>query len=106
MTGQSGCPLVSSDELIGNIVQVTAYDLRLRADPRRSLPTRLISAALQPAATAPRVSHVWEATRQSWEGSTPSSLSTICLDRVPAVAQPFLIGPLPFCEISAVICSG
>src|SRR6187455_982363 len=34
MTGQLGCPLVSSDELIGNIVQVTAYDLRLRADPQ------------------------------------------------------------------------
>jgi len=35
MTGQSGCPLVSSDEFIGNIVQVTAYDLRLRADPQK-----------------------------------------------------------------------
>src|SRR6478609_8156752 len=35
MTGKSGCPLVSSDELIGNIVQVTAYDLRLRADPQK-----------------------------------------------------------------------
>ena len=35
MTSQSGCPLVSSDELIGNVVQVTAYDLRLRADPQK-----------------------------------------------------------------------
>ena len=26
---------MSSDELIGNIVQVTAYDLRLRADPQK-----------------------------------------------------------------------
>ena len=42
MTGQLGCSLVSSDELIGNIVQVTAYDLRLRADPQET--TRLISA--------------------------------------------------------------
>ena len=33
-TGQSGCPLVSSDELIGNVVQVIAYYLRLRADPQ------------------------------------------------------------------------
>jgi hypothetical protein len=29
-----GLSFVSSDELIGNVVQVIAYDLRLRADPQ------------------------------------------------------------------------
>src|SRR5271154_164255 len=44
--------------------------------PSTSLPTRLISAPCQPAATAPRVSQVWQAMRQSCEGLTPSSFST------------------------------
>ena len=35
MTGKLDCPLVSSDELIGNVVQVTAYYLGLRADPQK-----------------------------------------------------------------------
>ena len=75
-TGQSGCPLVSSDELIGNVVQVTAYDPRLRADLQEIIADALDQRSLQPAATAPRVSHVWQATRHSCEGSTPSSFST------------------------------
>src|SRR4029450_1677476 len=34
MPGKLGQRLVSSDELIGNVVQVIAHDLRLRADPQ------------------------------------------------------------------------
>src|SRR5262249_4478690 len=67
-----GPPLVSSDELIGNVVQVIAYYLRLRADTKNIVADTPDQRSPQPAATAPRVSHVWQATIQSWEGSTPS----------------------------------
>lgn len=43
------------------------------------MPTRLISAASQPAATAPRMSQVWQATRQSREGSTPEFLLDVAV---------------------------
>ena len=68
---------VPGDELIGDVIEVVADDVRLRADPKTSLPARLISAASQPAATAPSVSQVWQATRHSREGSTPSSLLSL-----------------------------
>jgi hypothetical protein len=44
------CP---RDELIGDVVQVVADNVRLRANPQTSLPARVINAASQPAATAP-----------------------------------------------------
>ena len=66
---------MSGDELIGHIIQVIADDLWLRADPKTSLPTRLISAAFQPAATAKRVPCMAR-DETGCEGSTASSLST------------------------------
>jgi hypothetical protein len=60
-----GSLLALRDQLIGNIVQVCTDDLRLRPTPKTSLPIRLIRAAFQPAAAAPRVSHVWQAISQS-----------------------------------------
>ena len=46
--------VLRAQSLIGDVVQVCTDDLRLRADSRTSLPTRLIKAAFQPAATAPK----------------------------------------------------
>src|SRR6185436_13058080 len=58
-TGQSGCPLVSSDELIGDVVQVTAHYLRLRPDPKKivadTLDQRCLPACGDGAQGVPRV---------------------------------------------------
>jgi hypothetical protein len=54
--------------LIGHVVEVVPTICGWGPTPRTSLPTRLISAAFQPAATAPRVSHVWQATKAELRG--------------------------------------
>ena len=75
-TGQSGCPLVSSDELIGNVVQVTAYDPRLRADLQEiiadALDQRSPPACRDGAEGVPRVA----GDKAQLRGLTPSSFST------------------------------
>ena len=67
---------MSGDELIGNVIQVVADDLRLRADFQQIITNTLDQRSFQPAATAPSVSQVWQAIMQSSEGLTPSSFST------------------------------
>jgi hypothetical protein len=46
------------DQLIGHIVQVCSDHLRLEADSQDVIARATDKAALQPAATAPRVSYV------------------------------------------------
>jgi hypothetical protein len=83
---------VSSDELIGNIVQVTAYDLRLRADPQKivadTLDQRGSPARRDGAEGVPCV-----AGDKAELGGLDSKLSSDNTPgSVPAVAQPFFIG--------------
>jgi hypothetical protein len=67
---------VSGDELIGDIVQVIADDLWLRADPQHvvagPLDQRGAPASRDGAERVPGM----QAMRQNWDGCAPSSLST------------------------------
>jgi hypothetical protein len=66
----------ASNELTGDIVEVVADDLRLRANTQYIVADSLDQRGLPADATAPSVSHVWQAIRQNCEGSAPSSRST------------------------------
>ena len=73
---ESDSSLVPGDKLIGALVEVGADQMRLRAYSQNIVPYTLDQRRLPPAATAPRVSHVWQAIRQNRNGSAPSSFST------------------------------
>jgi hypothetical protein len=49
---------VTDDELVGDVVQVRADDLRLRTDAEHVIPRSLDQSGLPTAATAPSVSQV------------------------------------------------
>jgi hypothetical protein len=65
--------LVSGDELIGNDGEIVADNLRLRTDSQTIVADAFDWRRLLPAATAPRVSHLWQAIRQNREGLAPGS---------------------------------
>ena len=64
------------DQLIGNVIQVIAHDLRLRADAQDIVAGPLDQRRTPPRRDGAERVQVWQAIRQSWDGSTPSSLST------------------------------
>jgi Asp-tRNA(Asn)/Glu-tRNA(Gln) amidotransferase A subunit family amidase len=70
-------PAEATEAMLDRIaVRDGALQSYVQVRPQDIVTDTLDPAAFQPGATAPRVSQLWQAMRQSREGSTPSPFST------------------------------